>query len=47
MFANREQCSDNALTIPIGLVIDRTFQSGKLLVRVGAWAHARPFAKPD
>ncbi len=47
MVANGKQRGDNALAIPFGLLIDRIFQSGKLMVRIGAWAHARPFANPE
>ncbi|MGD8668222.1 MAG: hypothetical protein PVI58_19625 [Desulfobacterales bacterium] len=39
VIANWEQDSDNAWTIPIGLGISRTFQFGKLPVRLGAEVH--------
>ena len=39
IIANWEQDSDNAWTVPIGLGIVRTFQFGKLPVRIGAEFH--------
>jgi hypothetical protein len=39
IIANWEQDSDNRWTVPIGLGISRTFQFGKLPVRLGAEVH--------
>jgi hypothetical protein len=39
IIANWEQDSDNTWTVPIGLGINRTFQFGKLPVRLGAEFH--------
>ena len=39
IIANWEQDSDNTWTVPIGLGINRTFQFGKLPVRIGAEVH--------
>ena len=39
VIANWEQDSDNTWTVPVGLGINRTFQFGKLPVRIGAEAH--------
>ncbi len=39
IIANWEQDSDNRWTVPIGLGINRTFQFGKVPVRIGAEVH--------
>jgi hypothetical protein len=39
VIANWEQDSDNTWTVPVGLGINRTFQFGKLPVRLGAEVH--------
>jgi hypothetical protein len=39
IIANWEQDSDNTFTVPIGLGINKTFQFGKVPVRIGAECH--------
>ncbi len=39
IIANWEQDSDNAFTVPIGLGINRTFQFGKVPIRIGFEVH--------
>jgi hypothetical protein len=39
IIANWEQNSDNAFTVPVGLGINRTFQFGKVPVRIGFEVH--------
>jgi hypothetical protein len=39
IIANWEQDSDNAFTVPVGIGINKTFQFGKVPVRVGAEVH--------
>ena len=46
IIANWEQNSDNRFTVPVGLGINKTFQFGKIPVRVGVEAHYSAI-KPD
>ncbi len=39
IIANWEQDSDNTFTVPVGLGINKTFQFGKIPVRIGAEVH--------
>ena len=46
IIANWEQNSDNRFTVPVGLGINKTFQFGKVPVRIGIEAHYSAI-KPD
>jgi len=39
IIANWEQSSGNRFTVPVGMGINKTFQFGKLPVRIGAEVH--------
>jgi hypothetical protein len=46
IIANWEQNSDNRFTVPVGIGINRTFQFGKVPVRIGFEVH-KSVIQPD